>query len=130
MPNPTSPQNLVNGARVRAFRQRQEMTSRELAYALGYHPNYIRAVECGALTVSRIFETKFLRLERETYTTAAQKKEIRSKYLLPRNLLILARSRKCAGCKRYVILPYANQKYCDAQCRARAHAKRKEVKAR
>jgi len=122
-----SPQKLVDGARVRAFREQQEMTPREFGIALGYHPNYIRAVECGALAVSGIFQTKFLRLERETYSAAAHAKQIRSKYPLPRDVLILARPRRCEGCKRHVILPYANQKYCDAACRARANSKRKEV---
>jgi transcriptional regulator with XRE-family HTH domain len=134
MPNPTKSKpadgnemtQIVTRARVRQFRKRQLFTMREFAYALGYHPNYIRAVECGALPVSRIFATKFLRLEQDTYS----KQIIQSRYILPREVLILAKARKCAGCKRSVILPYAHQKYCDATCRARAHqkSKRKEVR--
>ena len=131
MPNSNSarttpePTHLVTPARVRQFRKRQLFTMREFARALGYHPNYIRAIECGALAVSRIFAVKFLRLEQETYSAQA----IQARYPLPRKLLILARPRKCKGCKRWVILPYANQKYCDATCRERAQSKkRKEVK--
>ena len=136
MPNPTKSKpkpadatemtQLVTRARVRQFRKRRLFTMREFAYALGYHANYIRAVECGALPVSRIFATKFLKLEQDTYS----KQIIQSRYILPREVLILAKARKCAGCKRSVILPYANQKYCDATCRARAHqkSKRKEVR--
>ena len=112
---------IVTRVRVRRFRKRQLFTMREFARALGYHPNYIRAVECGALPVSGIFATKFLRLERETYS----KQQIQSRYPLPRDVLILARARKCPGCKRHVIMPYANQKYCDAACRTRAQSKTK-----
>ena len=114
---PHSPETqIVTRARVRQFRKRQLFTMREFARALGYHPNYIRAVECGALPVSHIFAIKFLRLEQDTYSA----RQIRSRYVLPRDVLILAKARKCPGCKRYVILPYANQKYCDDTCRARA----------
>lgn len=117
---------IVTRERVRRFRKRQLFTMREFARALGYHPNYIRAVECGALKVSGIFATKFLRLEQETYS----KQQIQSRYTLPRDLLILAKPRKCHGCKRNVIMPYANQKYCDAECRERAQRKDKKLKRR
>lgn len=131
MPKPTRTQAQpaeppsVTPQRVRQFRKRQLFTMREFARALGYHPNYIRAVECGALPVSRLFATKLMRLEQETYSA----RQIQSRYPLPRDVLILAKARTCPGCKRQVILPYAQQKYCDAQCRVRAQAhKRKEVK--
>lgn len=115
---------IVTRVRVRQFRKRQLFTMREFARALGYHPNYIRAVECGALPVSRIFATKFLRLEQETYSN----RQIQSRYILPRDVLILARARKCAGCRRNVIFPHATQKYCDKHCRERAaKSKRKGV---
>ena len=135
MQNPTKPKTkpaeateaaaLVTRERVRRFRKRQLFTMREFARALGYHPNYIRAVECGALKVSRIFAIKFLRLEQETYS----KQQIQSRYTLPRDVLILAKPRKCPGCKRNVILPYANQKYCDAECANKARSTRKARRA-
>ncbi|GIL15281.1 MAG: hypothetical protein BroJett039_04540 [Chloroflexota bacterium] len=132
MQKPNSPKpaaettpSLVTPQRIRQFRKRRLFTMREFAYALGYHPNYIRAVECGALPVSRIFATKFLRLEQEQYS----KQAIQSRYILPHDVLILAKARKCAGCNRHVILPYANQKYCDADCRRAAQSqKRKGVR--
>lgn len=70
---------IVTRARVRQFRKRQLFTMREFARALEYHPNYIRAVECGALPVSGIFAIKFLRLEQDTYS----RQQIRSRYVLP-----------------------------------------------
>ena len=114
---------IVTPARVKKLRRNAPMTMRELSYALGYHPNYIRAVECGALPVSRFFEMKFLRLERETYAKAAHEQRIRSRHVLPPNVLILAKPRKCAGCREWVIFKSPTQKFCDAECKQRAHVK-------
>lgn len=121
----TKPTNdkIVTPARVKKLRRTAPMTMRELSYALGYHPNYIRAVECGALPVSRFFEMKFLRVEREIYAKAASEQRIRSRHILPANVLILAKPRKCAGCKQWVIFKTPAQKFCDAECRHRAHVK-------
>lgn len=121
---------ILNPPRIRAFRKRQGWKPAELGAELGgYSASYIRSLETANLPITETFADKFRALERRIYADAAERKEIHAKYPLPRAVLILARARKCAGCKRYVILPYANQKYCDADCRKRALHKRKGVKA-
>ena len=139
--NEIAQNGLVTPQRIKAFRKRQQWSARELARELGgYTRSYIKSLEGGSLPVSKKFARAFCELEINTPSTPnaspAPLPVIRSKYKLPTGeILLLARARKCPGCKRNVIMPYANQKYCDAECanKARSSAratnkkKRKEV---
>lgn len=114
---------LVTPQRIKQFRNRQQWSARQLGRELGgYTRSYIKSLEGGSLPVSKKFARAFCELENNTPTAAPRAlPTIHSKYKLPPGeILLLARARRCPGCKRNVILPYANQKYCDADCRARA----------
>jgi transcriptional regulator with XRE-family HTH domain len=133
-----SQNGLVTPQRIKQFRKRRGWSARILARELGgYTRSYIKSLEGGSLPVSAKFARAFCELEANSpsspHTVPPTPPTIRSKYKLPPgDVLLLARARKCPGCKRNVILPYANQKYCDAACRARAlsadKSKRKGVK--
>lgn len=117
------PRTIVTAARVKEFRKKNLLTRRDLSYALGKSQGYIRAVECGALPITKPFATTFLRVEQDSYGA----RHIQSKHVLPRDVLILAKPRKCRGCKRMVVFGNAMQKYCDARCK-RAASERKRGK--
>ena len=131
-----SQNGLVTPHRIKAFRKRQLWSARQLAREMGgYTRSYIKSLEGGSLPVSKKFARAFCELEANTPNTPsaspAPLPTIHSKYKLPSGeVLLLARARKCPGCKRNVIMPYANQKYCDAECRERAQRKDKKLKRR
>lgn len=110
------PRTIVTAARVKEFRKKNLLTRRDLSYALGKSQGYIRAIECGALPITAIFATTFLRVEQDNYGA----RHIQSKHVLPKDVLILACARRCGGCKRMVIFGNVRQKYCDARCKADA----------
>ena len=120
---------------LKTFRLARGWSARRLARELGgYTRSYIKSLEGGSLPISRKFARAFAELEARAVgpdetADPARGPILFAKFKLPPpDILLLAKARKCRGCRRWVILPYAQQRYCDAVCRQRAKSRGKGVR--
>ena len=106
--------------RVKAFRMIQGLSAAALAIELGHSRSYVKAIEGGSLPASAKFKAKFYAIERRTYRKEFINGAITSRYVLPTELTIYIKPKRCRVCKRWMIAP-AHQKVCDrAKCRRAA----------
>lgn len=109
------------GDRIKAFRKSQGLTAVALAIELGHSRGYIKGIEGGSLNASDRFKKKFYALERRTYRKEFVNGAITSRYVLPSELVVFIRPRRCPICKRWMIAP-AHQVTCDRASCKREHA--------
>lgn len=113
---------LTRGA-VKAFRKAQGWSAARLGIELGngivgaqYSRSYIKAIESGALPISRFFRERFKILRARIIGEQAQSKNILVRGRLPKRLVIAGKIKRCPVCGWHFVGVTPNQKFCGEAC--------------
>lgn len=123
----------LSGKTLKAWRNAHNLSAHELAIELGVTRQYIKSIEGGSLAASQKLILKFNALrermgEGKAPDTMPKPVNIVSRFELPASFEILAKPRRCKGCRKYFIPVTPNQKMHNTEaCRrlARRKGKRK-----
>jgi transcriptional regulator with XRE-family HTH domain len=121
---------------VKDLRRSQGWSARTMAQEMGnglpgYSRSYIKSIEGGSLPITERFEARFKILRARLMGERARSKDIVSRYRLPRQLVLLAKPKRCPTCKWFFVGRVPAQKYCSDECgRAARQAARARARAR
>lgn len=112
---------------IKAFRKAQGWSAARLGIELGngivgneYSRSYIKAIESGAMPISRFFRERFRITRARIIGEQAQSKNILVRGRLPKRLVIAGRIKKCVACGWHFVGVTPNQRFCGEACRAKS----------
>jgi hypothetical protein len=111
-------------ARLKSWQQQHDLTLSDLARELDCDKGHLSRIVNGRVPITPKFARRFQEHLEQQHNEARRNHAILSRYRLPRRVLILAKARRCPGCGLSVILPYAQQRYCDDECRRKVRRAR------
>lgn len=102
------------------------MSARELGLALGYRGREMVAhVECGAAEMTGQFAARFERYKNRIQARERRDGKIQTRYVLPNQVKILVKPRRCRFCREWFIFGHPRQRVCTGRkCRKAARQAR------